>query len=159
MRIPSRSSWEKALKSKKHKDTKTVAIITAAYVIGVIVGAIVFRQIEPRSVLAMNNCQSNCWRPNEITGLLAAVGIRYLPGQLPQVIKETDKSIVLVHPFPEASIHYIIIPKKDIKNIGERSLLFDRRRNGNADWFDKSFQFEAGEGKKRVNVPRLRYSL
>jgi len=37
---------------------------------------------------------------------------------LPFVIAETDKSVVIKHPFPYARIHYTIVPKKDIKDIG-----------------------------------------
>ncbi|HKZ03008.1 MAG TPA: HIT domain-containing protein [Pyrinomonadaceae bacterium] len=34
---------------------------------------------------------------------------------------ETDRTIVIKHPSPESRIHYVIIPKKDIKNLGEVS--------------------------------------
>ncbi len=38
---------------------------------------------------------------------------------LPSVVKETDKTLVVEHPSPEARIHYLVIPKRDIKNIAE----------------------------------------
>ncbi len=89
-------------------------------VIGGLVGATFFRSLEPRSLLAWNTCQDrSCLRLNEITGLAAAVGVKLTAGQLPLVVRETKYSLVIRHPFPEARVHYIIIPKKDIKNIGE----------------------------------------
>ena len=30
------------------------------------------------------------------------------------MIKETDKTIAITHPYPATAIHYLIIPKKDI---------------------------------------------
>jgi len=44
-----------------------------------------------------------------------------MPGVIPNVILETDKTIVFKHPRPMSRIHYIFVPKKDIKNIGELS--------------------------------------
>lgn len=91
-------------------------------VIGGFVGATLFRSLEPRSLLAWNACQDrSCLRLNEISGLVAAVGVKVAPGKLPLVIRETQYSLVIQHPLPEMRVHYIVIPKKDIKNIGELS--------------------------------------
>jgi len=54
-------------------------------------------------------------------GLIASVGLQKFPNAVPLVVLETDKTIVIKHPVPEERIHYVIIPKKDIKNIGEIS--------------------------------------
>ena len=59
--------------------------------------------------------------PADLAGLLASVGIQKFPGLIPSVVLETDKTIVIVHPFDKDATHYLIIPKKDIKNIGEIS--------------------------------------
>jgi len=40
---------------------------------------------------------------------------------MPFKVFETDKTVVIKHPFSSDRIHYVIIPKKDIKNIGEIS--------------------------------------
>ena len=40
---------------------------------------------------------------------------------MPFVVLETDKTVVIKHPLSPGQIHYVIIPKKDIKNIGEIS--------------------------------------
>jgi histidine triad (HIT) family protein len=87
---------------------------------GAVLGASLLRSFEPRTFLAWNACQDrSCLRVNEVIGLAAAVGVKYAPDLLPQVVRETSYSIALRHPLPEARVHYIIIPKKDIKNIGE----------------------------------------
>jgi hypothetical protein len=67
--------------------------------IGVIIGASFFRSFEPRSLLAWNSCtEASCLRLNEITGLAAAVGLKYAPGLVPLVVRETPYSIVIRHP-------------------------------------------------------------
>jgi diadenosine tetraphosphate (Ap4A) HIT family hydrolase len=62
---------------------------------------------------------SNCLHPNEITGLLSAGLIQNLPELVPSVVFETDKAIAIAHPFPQAKFHFVIFPKRDIKNLGD----------------------------------------
>jgi len=100
---------------------KTLLLMLLALSIGIIIGGYLFSRTQPRSILALNNCGGTCYGANELLGLLASVGIQKFPALLPSVIKETDKTIVIEHPAPEARIHYLVIPKKDIKNIGELS--------------------------------------
>jgi len=57
--------------------------------------------------------------PKDLAGLLASVAIRRTPGIIPFVALETDKTIAIKLPFQKTHIHYVIIPKKDIRNIGE----------------------------------------
>jgi diadenosine tetraphosphate (Ap4A) HIT family hydrolase len=40
---------------------------------------------------------------------------------MPFKVFETDKTVVIKHPFSSDRVHYVIIPKKDIKNIGQIS--------------------------------------
>ena len=40
---------------------------------------------------------------------------------MPFKVLETEKTVVIKHPFSSDRVHYVIIPKKDIKNIGEIS--------------------------------------
>jgi hypothetical protein len=101
-------------------ERKLLATLCLGGVFGVFLGGLLFSSIQPRSLLAWNTCeQGSCLRPNELTGLVAAVGLKFAAGAIPLVVQETPYSLVLRHPLPEAHIHYIIIPKKDIKNIGE----------------------------------------
>ena len=101
--------------------TMRIIILTLISIgIGILIGGYLFSKSQPRSFLALNRCQ-NCLSPEDLLGLVASVGIQRFPKLLPSVIFETDKTIVLKHPHPLSRIHYIIVPKKDIKNIGEAS--------------------------------------
>jgi len=92
-----------------------------ALVIGVIIGGYLFSDTRPRSFLAVNNCAGTCLQTNELLGLAASVGVQRFSGLAPSVVKETDKTLVIEHPRPQARLHYLIIPKKDMKNIADFS--------------------------------------
>lgn len=98
---------------------KTYYLVAVAFAAGMLAGGIVFSGVKPRPPLNIHECTSNCWHPNEIAGLLAAVVIQNMPGVIPHVILETDKTVVIRYPQSIHKIHYIFAPKKDIKNIGE----------------------------------------
>ena len=100
---------------------RVIVTATVAFVAGVVVGGYLFNESVPRSFLAVSDCASSCYRPNELAGLLASAGIQRAPGLLPNVVKETDKCVAIKHPFPDERYHFVIFPKKDIKNIGEVS--------------------------------------
>ena len=99
------------------KKSRAIALMLAALVVGVIVGGYLFSDSRPRSFLALNHCNGNCFNSNELLGLVASVGIQKFGALAPSVVKETDKTIVIESPRPQARIHYLIIPKKDMKNI------------------------------------------
>jgi histidine triad (HIT) family protein len=92
-----------------------------AFLVGVTLGGYLFSDTRPRSFLALNRCDGTCLQTNELLGLLASVGVQRFSGLAPKVLKETDKTIVIEHPSPTARIHYLVIPKKDIKNVAELS--------------------------------------
>lgn len=93
--------------------------ILAAFLIGVVVGGYLFADSQPRSFLAIPDCRDRCLDANELTGLLGSIGIQRFNGLVPLMVKETEKTVVIKHPFPQAPVHYVIIPKKDIRNIAE----------------------------------------
>ena len=95
--------------------------------IGVLIGGFLFSRSQPRSVFALNNCRE-CMTSKDFAGLLVSTGINRLPGLIPKVELETEKSIVIKNPFKERNfgirgktVDYLIFPKKDIKNIAEIS--------------------------------------
>src|SRR5512137_2986581 len=102
------------------KKFKIVLLILFSICVGVLIGGYLFSQSQPRSFLALNRCQ-NCLTHEDLLGLVASVGIQKFPGLMPFVVFETDKTITIKLPFSSERIHYVIIPKKDIKNIGEIS--------------------------------------
>jgi len=93
-----------------------VALFT--FMVGILVGGLLFSDSKPRSLLNIFEC-SNCLAPNDVAGLLASVVVQKMPHLIPDIILETDKTIVFKHPRPIHRIHYMFVPKKDIKNIGE----------------------------------------
>ena len=101
--------------------TRIAALMLVALVIGVIIGGYLFSDTRPRSFLAVNNCVGTCLQTNELLGLAASVGVQRFSGLAPSVVKETDKTLVIEHPRPQARLHYLIIPKKDMKNIADFS--------------------------------------
>ena len=95
-------------------------LVLVSVIIGIIIGGYLFAQSQPRSFLSINRCQ-NCLSRADLLGLIASVGIQKFPGLIPSVVLETDRTVVVKYPFPLERIHYLIIPKKDIKDIGEIS--------------------------------------
>lgn len=87
--------------------------------VGIIIGAYLFSDTQPRSLLSLPNCGRACLNPNEVLGLLGSVGVQRASNALPAIIKETDRTLVIKHPVPQAPLHYVIVPKKDIKNIAD----------------------------------------
>ena len=69
-------------------------------------------------MISIDHCQ-DCLSREEFLGLAASVGIQKFPRLIPLMVFETDKTVVMKHPFSGQRLHYLIIPKKDIKNIGE----------------------------------------
>jgi len=100
---------------------KITALLLVTLLTGVVLGGYLFWDTRPRSFLALNACQGTCLQPNELVGLLASVGIQKVPAFIPSVVKETDKTLVIEHPSPIARIHYLVIPRKDIKDVGDLS--------------------------------------
>lgn len=98
-----------------------IFLFLIAVTIGGLIGGYVFRDVQPRAILAIDQCDEHCLRPNDLVGLLTSAGIQNVPGLLPKALIETDKTIAIKHPFPQAPIHYLIFPKRDIRNIGELS--------------------------------------
>jgi histidine triad (HIT) family protein len=92
--------------------------IVVVFVLGAAAGGFVMTKVQPRSFLNIKNCENTCFKQNELLGLLGSVGIQFAPDAIPGIVMETDKTIVVKHPNPATPVHYVIIPKKDIKNIG-----------------------------------------
>lgn len=86
--------------------------------IGMVIGGYLFAKSQPRSFLSLDQNRVHLSK-RELAGLLASVGIQQIPGLIPSVVYETDKTIVISSPLPEARLDYVIFPKKDIKDIGE----------------------------------------
>ena len=97
-----------------------ILMVLLSICVGILIGGYLFSKSQPRSFLALNRCQ-NCLSLEDLLGLIASIGIQRFPGFVLSVVFETDKTVVIKHPHPLSRIHYVIVPKKDIKNIGEIS--------------------------------------
>ncbi len=97
----------------------SIVIGIVALIVGVTIGGYLFSDTQPRSLLALSRCNATCLQPNELVGLVNSVIIQKTPVLMPEVVMETDKSIAIKHPMPEFPIHYVVFPKRDIKNIGQ----------------------------------------
>ena len=85
---------------------------------GVALGGYLFADSQPRSFLAVSSCDS-CYRPNDLAGLLASAGIQRVAAAVPRAVRETDRCVAIEHPFRKTKFHFIVFPKKDIKNIAD----------------------------------------
>jgi hypothetical protein len=87
---------------------------------GIVIGGYLFSDTRPRSFIALDHCD-RCLSPVELAGLLASVGIQRTPSLLPGIVMETNETVVIRHPNPQGRIHYVIIPKHDIKDLADLS--------------------------------------
>jgi Scavenger mRNA decapping enzyme C-term binding len=100
--------------SMKGRGVVVVAVLSLAA--GVVLGGNLFARTQPRSVIALTRC-THCWRLSDLAGLMASVGIQQAPGLMPLVAFETEKTIAIK--VPSRRIHYVLFPKRDIRNLGE----------------------------------------
>tara|TARA_B100001964_G_scaffold232778_1_gene289034 strand:- start:351 stop:824 length:474 start_codon:yes stop_codon:yes gene_type:complete len=115
------------MKDEKNMRKKIIHIFIYV-IVGIIMGGYLFSNSQPRSFLALHRCDNTCLKPQELMGLVNAVVMQKNPNLMPKVVIETEKSIAITHPFPESPIHYVVFPKRDIKNIGELA-------NGDEEYF------------------------
>lgn len=91
----------------------------AVLITGVLLGAYFFSRSIPRSLLAVSDCGSTCYKPNDVAGLLVSAGIQRLPGVIPGVQRESNECLAVRHPEPEGRVHFVLFPKRDARNILE----------------------------------------
>lgn len=96
-----------------------------AFAVGVLIGGYLFAKSQPRAFLALQDCKGSCYRAEQVTGLLASVGVQRFPRLIPNIVKETDRCAAMRMPFAAQDhkhFHYVIFPKKDIKDIADIAL-------------------------------------
>jgi hypothetical protein len=91
----------------------------AALLIGIGVGAALFSDTRPRSLLSVADCRSTCAKLSDIAGMAASIGIRKFPSATPLLIKESDTCVAIRHPSSPHRYHYVFFPRRDIRNIGD----------------------------------------
>lgn len=93
-------------------------IVIIIFFIGFFSGGIIYRNVEPGTPLKIKHSK-HILKSSEISGLIASVILQKVPDLVPKVVFETEKTIVVEHPLPEANIHLLFLPKKDIKDVGD----------------------------------------
>jgi hypothetical protein len=94
-----------------------LVIVTLA--VGVLSGGALFSRSQPRSFLSITNCAERCFSPKELAGLLFSAGIHFMPSLLPIAEQESAECVAVRHPKPEGRMHFVLFPKRDIRNILE----------------------------------------
>ncbi|MGH7724470.1 MAG: HIT domain-containing protein [Candidatus Eiseniibacteriota bacterium] len=92
--------------------------VVLAFLLGIALGGWLFSDTQPRSFLAVGRC-TNCWTLEDLAGLVGSVVMQRMPRALPAIEIETDRSVAIRSPLAEGRTHYVIIPKRDIRNVGE----------------------------------------
>lgn len=98
-------------------------LLTSALLIfvGVVIGGYLFRDVQPRSFLALSDCRDSCYRASDLAGLFVSAGIQRAPDLLPLVLRQTNGCITIQHPFPVFEKHFVVFPKRDVKDIADIS--------------------------------------
>lgn len=96
---------------------KLVVIAGLLFLAGVGCGAYLFSKSLPRSFLAPTSCGDHCYSESEIAGLMTSAAVLRAPFLVPGVVLESDTCLSIRYPKPKARIHYVLFPKRDVKNI------------------------------------------
>ncbi len=94
--------------------------LLGCFFLGLLTGGWLFTDSRPRPLIKLSKRGYTSSR-DELLGILASIGVQKLSKLIPGIILETDKTIVFKHPRPKYRIHYIFVPKKDIRDIGDLS--------------------------------------
>lgn len=103
------------------KNYKQFGQWAALLFIGILIGGFLFSRSQPRSFLNLRHCDSLCYKPSDVMGLVGSITMKRFSYLIPGVVYETDTVLAIKNPIHDYTYHFVIIPKKDIKNIGEVS--------------------------------------
>lgn len=102
-------------------NAKSVLLFVLPLLLGIGIGAYLFIDVRARPFTPLPHCTQHCLSAKEIGGLLVSIGIQKTPALMPGVVLETDRVIALTSPEPLATVDYLILPKKDILDLGDLS--------------------------------------
>ncbi len=95
--------------------------LLAGLVVGFCIGAYLFVDTRARTFINLPHCITTCLSTKELGGLLVSIGVQKTPALLPDIALETEHVIALKSPQPLATVDYLILPKKDILDLGDVS--------------------------------------
>jgi len=89
--------------------------IVFVFVLGLVAGAWLFRDVQPRPLLSFKPSR-HLSSYQELLGYFGSAAMQRFPGAVPGVVMESDKSIAIRYPIKRP--HWVIVPKRDIKDMG-----------------------------------------
>ena len=95
--------------------------ILLTFLIGFLFGAAAIHRPIPGAPVELPPAR-HPWNAKDVLGLLGSLGIRAMAGHLesiPGVILETDKTFAIELPARKNRVHYVLVPKKDIRDFGQ----------------------------------------
>jgi hypothetical protein len=119
---PSGATSERAKRTDAGRRNRSLLIVAAAFLLGLVSGGYLLHDTQPRIPLRIGDCKAKeCFRPQEIAGLVASIGIQRMPGAIPGLLMEDDQCLAIKHPSSPEAFHFVLFTKRDIRNIGEIS--------------------------------------
>jgi len=97
-----------------------VAALGVTFAAGFVLGAAAIHRPMPGLPVELPPVRKP-WNPKDVAGLLGSIGIRMLDDHLenlPFVVAETDKTFAISVSPSRTWAHYVIVPKKDVRDIG-----------------------------------------
>jgi hypothetical protein len=99
----------------------TIVLISLFFLtVGLVIGGGLFNKSQLQPITPLESSKSPLSH-KALAGMLASAGIQEAPRLIPSVVFETDKTIAIKSPRPEARVDYLIFPKKDLRTIGDIS--------------------------------------
>ena len=96
---------------------KPIAVSVVFFLIGVASGGYLFSRSLPRSFLPTTSCGDDCYSVQELAGLITSAVVLRAPFLIPGVVLESDTCLSIRYPRPQARVHYVLFPKRDVKSI------------------------------------------
>jgi hypothetical protein len=98
-------------------------LFSLTFLIGILLGAALIHRPIPNAPVELPPAREP-WNPKDVLGLLGSLGIRAMAGHLesiPGVVMETDRTFAIAVPDRWNRVHYVLVPKKDIRDVGQIS--------------------------------------
>ena len=89
------------------------------FALGVLLGGWFFAGTRWRPLLTPAGAGKARIDREELLGLLGSIAVRRVPKALPDVLMTTKYSVAFNSPWPEARTHVVIVPRRDIKDLGD----------------------------------------
>lgn len=102
---------------------RAAVVLSVTFLIGILLGAALIHRPIPNAPAELPPAREP-WNPKDVLGLVGSLGIRAMAGHLewiPGVVMETDRTFAIAVPDRWNRAHYVLVPKKDIRDVGQIS--------------------------------------